>query len=122
MKKVKIDNDVFKKNIEFKYLNGTLSPDFQNTLPWLYTCTMYTRLNQFCKKFLFSKRYLIRKFDRLKGQCHEIFDTFFDQKTPLGPKMNRQKRLCKIFCFREDICKKKTCVRVVVDYADAVLA
>ena len=26
----------------------------------------------------------------LKGQCHEIFETFFDQKTPPEPQMSRQ--------------------------------
>ena len=35
---------------------------------------------------------------RLKGQCHEIFDTVFIlQKTPPGPHMNRQNRYCEIF-------------------------
>ena len=41
----------------------------------------------------------------LKGQCHEIFDSFL-QKKP-GPHMIWQKRfVCKNFRFREDICKK----------------
>ena len=41
--------------------------------------------------------------DRLKGQCHEIYNTFYKKKTLPGPNMNRQKRFRENFHFREDI-------------------
>ena len=37
---------------------------------------------------------------KLKEHCHEISDTFFHQKTPSEPHMNRQKRLQIFFCSR----------------------
>ena len=55
--------------------------------------------------------------DALKGQCHEIFDIFFLQKPPPEPHMNWQKWVCDIFFFCENI-REKTCVRVVIGYAD----
>ena len=41
----------------------------------------------------------------IKGQCHEIFNTFLNKKPP-GLHMNRQKRFCEFFRFREDIREK----------------
>ena len=51
----------------------------------------------------------------LKGQCHEIFETFFIKILHLGPHINRQKRFREIFSFCKDIREKR--VRVVIDYA-----
>ena len=42
----------------------------------------------------------------LKGQCHEIFDTFYQKKSPPGPHMNSQKRFHTIFHFHKDISEK----------------
>ena len=41
----------------------------------------------------------------LKGQCHDIWTIFLLIRFVLGPTvyMNRQKRLCELFCFRKDI-------------------
>ena len=48
----------------------------------------------------------------LKGQCHEILDTsFFDQKTPPGPHMNRHNGFAKFFAFAE-IFAKNMCTRM----------
>ena len=56
----------------------------------------------------------------LTGPCHEIFSTFFYQKTPPWPNMNRQSWFQKIFRFRKDMHEnlQKTCVNIVSDYAD----
>ena len=43
----------------------------------------------------------------LKGQCHNILDTFYKKKTPPGPHTNRQKRFCESFRFRKDIREKR---------------
>ena len=51
------------------------------------------------------------KLSPLKGQWHDIFYTLFYQKHLLGP----------IFVFTK-IFVKKTCVRIVIDYADMVSA
>ena len=63
----------------------------------------------------------------LQGQCHEIFKSFFIKKTSPGPirkgkngftKFQFSRRYSRKFAkFR-----KKTCVHVVVDYADTMLA
>ena len=48
----------------------------------------------------------LKMLNGVKEQCHEIWVVFLNQKIPLGPHMNRQKRLREIFRFRKDIHKK----------------
>ena len=45
------------------------------------------------------------------------FRHLFNIKKPPVPHKNRQKLFREILCFREDI-REKTCVHVVVDYAN----
>ena len=60
----------------------------------------------------------------LKGQCHEIFDTFY-QKTLPGPYTvwTGINGSAKFFVYTKIFTKirEKTCVHVVVEYADMVL-
>ena len=67
--------------------------------------------------------------DTWKGQCHEIFYTYFClqfRPEPPPPHINRQKRFRKLFCFCEGIrlqrskiaCPRCICHLFVVDYAD----
>ena len=57
----------------------------------------------------------------LKGQCHEIFVTFYIKKTPPRPHMNRQNWFCEIFHFQEDIREKRPrVVDLVNPYMDTV--
>ena len=37
--------------------------------------------------------------NRVKGQCHEIFDHFLAKNSLPGPHMNRQKQLRELFVF-----------------------
>ena len=54
---------------------------------------------------------------KLIGQCHEIFDLFFEHRTLPEPHMNRQKQfrellvLAKIFDYKVE--SSNSCVRVV---------
>ena len=54
----------------------------------------------------------------LKGQCLEFCFTFFNQKTLFGPHINRQKQASQNFRFAKILYSQKTCICVVVDYAD----
>ena len=68
----------------------------QPTGTYLYTfiCTLLLRVD-------FSMFY---PYCTCKRQCHKIFDHFFfAKKIRPGPHMNRQKRFCNLFRFRENI-------------------
>ena len=57
----------------------------------------------------------IFKFYPVIGTVSRDFWQFFCLKNSIWASMNRQKRFCELFCFRE---MRKTCVHVVNDYAD----
>ena len=55
----------------------------------------------------------------LKGQCHEIFDTFLSKNSTWTPYEELGKNgFAKFFVFTKYL--QKTCVHVAVDYADTV--
>ena len=58
----------------------------------------------------------------LKGHFHEIFEPFLVKKATRGPYEHIEQTMSVLqkICFRKDTGICKTCVSVVVDYADTV--
>ena len=63
------------------------------------------------------------KIQHLKGQFHEIFDPFKKKKNHMGVIWTGKNDLANFFVFAKIFAKirEKTCVRVVVDYADTTM-